>query len=462
MSGPPPPLRPGLPAAQPQPQYPRPNPPRQMSVSAGPPVPPPPASVHSQHSQSTVSSTPGDASRSDNAISLKVMRLRKPELQSCDAVYLEPGDPFYGAADTGPGFGLQPDMLLPPSIGQIFVGETFRCYISLHNNSSAPVRNVCVKLELITQSAKVPLLDNSNSPVRQFPPGTNRDFIVDYALTEEGNHTLMCQVTWADDSSEQPPPAPQQLQQQQQQQYRRIRKMFKFQVAKVLSLKTVKIFTLRDHVFIVLELMNLIPMPLSLALVRLDAEPGFEVVADHSTHNKGSVCFESFNPDEVRRFLFELAPRGGQLAGPPPGGTSALGKLHIEWRTNMGELGQIATNAIQHRGLERKAVEATGVTAEDQVRLQVPFMIRGSIRNHAQTPLDATLVLQAEQAYPLLFSGPARRPLPIIPPGESETFELELVPLAAGIQGVSGVELIDNGSGAVHSLGLLNTVFVEP
>eukprot|EP01062_Namystynia_karyoxenos_P084453 TRINITY_DN9936_c0_g1_i1.p1 TRINITY_DN9936_c0_g1~~TRINITY_DN9936_c0_g1_i1.p1 ORF type:complete len:473 (+),score=130.61 TRINITY_DN9936_c0_g1_i1:89-1420(+) len=439
----PPPLSSGAPPAQPQHGMGHPVPPPPGYPPVGPP-PRPPGSLAppQQQQQQQPQQQAGSGLPVEHALSLKVMRLRRPELDFERAVYLEEGDPMRGIADTN-SYGLQTDLMLPPSFGDIHVGETFRSYISLHNGSATAVKNVAVKVDLLTQSQKVTLTDNQSTPISQLPPGQNRDFIVDYVLNEKDSHTLMCHVTYADD---------------EHLDMKRFRKIFKFPVAKAIDLKGVKIFTLYGHVFIVLELQNLTALPLSVASVRLDPESAYKV-ADHSTHNKGAAWQEMMNPQEVRRFLFELVPCQAAREA-ERGQASALGKVHIEWRTNMGEQGQLVTSTITHRPLDRRDLDLTAV-APERVQLREPFTLRGEVRNNTSFPLESALHLHPERAYPLLFSGAAQRPLPTIPPGGVHQYEIELTPLAVGVQGVSGIELRDLKSDRSVSLLQQCTVYVE-
>lgn len=138
-----------------------------------------------------MSATLGDSQKSDNAqqpVSMKVMRLRKPEFSCQLPVVFEGGDLFgdkpncYISVHTSPAFKRnpqqflqaqrevakqqllsQPDVevneplqldslgfvdrwILPGSFGKIFVGEVFTGYLSLHNSSYNPVKSVSIKV----------------------------------------------------------------------------------------------------------------------------------------------------------------------------------------------------------------------------------------------------------------------------------------------------------------------------
>lgn len=142
----------------------------------------------------------------EHPISLKVMRLRRPECGFSFPVVCEPSD-ILGDESTLKtkyadkslsqkdynnlvldGFAFNEMWTLPNSFGKIFVGETFSSYISLHNFSYHTLKNISLKAELLTGNHRVTLLDLSNSPLPEFQPGTNHDFIVEKPLSEQGMH----------------------------------------------------------------------------------------------------------------------------------------------------------------------------------------------------------------------------------------------------------------------------------
>ena len=186
----------------------------------------------------TGASVPG---RSEHTVALRVMRLLKPELCEPDETYLEEGDVCYealraerdAAAAAAGGFELR----LPSSIGQVHDGEAFRICVSLHNvaaAAAAAARQVALTVDLSMASGKkVSLLAGdakSGSALASFPPRAHKDYILDCPLQEEGAHTLMCNVTYADESVP-----------------RTYRKVFKFNVGRTVRIKDVKLWTISDH-----------------------------------------------------------------------------------------------------------------------------------------------------------------------------------------------------------------------
>jgi hypothetical protein len=70
----------------------------------------------------------------------------------------------------------------------IYVGETFVCYISTSNDGEHPVSNLIFKAEIQTSKGRYPLLDNSKDPMSDLTPGRSYDNVVRHHLSEAGGH----------------------------------------------------------------------------------------------------------------------------------------------------------------------------------------------------------------------------------------------------------------------------------
>ena len=156
--------------------------------------------------------------RSDNPVALKVMRLcgRAPGLR-CPSrrAMATPAD-----AD----FALSGMMMLPQSFGDIYLGETFSCYISMCNCSAVALSNVGLKVEVQTQLQRETLSDSSKaeSSIARFAPQQTLDRIIAYELRDVGIHILICSALYSDAYGEK----------------KYFRKFFKFQVQNPLSMKS--------------------------------------------------------------------------------------------------------------------------------------------------------------------------------------------------------------------------------
>ena len=147
----------------------------------------------------------------EHILSLKVMRLRRPEFQMQQPILVEKDDPLgdlhnsqvtphhdlisyidpHTAAHSSlslEGLGFVDAWALPNSFGRIHVGETFVSYISLSNHSNEPARNVHVKCEIFTGNNRQVLLDLPQSSISELLTNVNHDFIVEQLLSESGSH----------------------------------------------------------------------------------------------------------------------------------------------------------------------------------------------------------------------------------------------------------------------------------
>eukprot|EP00310_Coccolithus_braarudii_P008748 CAMPEP_0183376110 /NCGR_PEP_ID=MMETSP0164_2-20130417/119296_1 /TAXON_ID=221442 /ORGANISM="Coccolithus pelagicus ssp braarudi, Strain PLY182g" /LENGTH=139 /DNA_ID=CAMNT_0025553357 /DNA_START=40 /DNA_END=455 /DNA_ORIENTATION=+ len=133
----------------------------------------------------TAQRPPTDPS-AENPVSLKVMRLCKPTFLNTQPV------PFAGVAQSSADVSsaaasvsehvpvLSEDdcaisgmLMLPQSFGDIFLGETFSCYISLTNISPVDLNQMGLKVEVQTQLQRETLSDSSQpdaGTVARFAP----------------------------------------------------------------------------------------------------------------------------------------------------------------------------------------------------------------------------------------------------------------------------------------------------
>ena len=94
--------------------------------------------------------------------------------------------------------GVTPMLLLPQAFGEIYLGETLSCYVSVGNHSRATARDVGIKCELHTERQRVVLRDDTARPIARLQPGESRDFVVEHDLKELGAHTLVCSAVYTD------------------------------------------------------------------------------------------------------------------------------------------------------------------------------------------------------------------------------------------------------------------------
>ena len=137
-------------------------------------------------------------------------------------------------------------LALPQSFGDIFLGETFSCYISLCNICPISLSMVGLKVEVQTQLQRETLSDSSaaGEAIARFASQQTLDKIIEYDLKDVGIHILICSALYTDAAGER----------------KYFRKFFKFQVNNPLSMKS-KTHVLAPHNEVIVETMLQNAMP---------------------------------------------------------------------------------------------------------------------------------------------------------------------------------------------------------
>ncbi|KXS21234.1 DUF974-domain-containing protein [Gonapodya prolifera JEL478] len=169
------------------------------------------------------------------------------------------------------------------------------------------------------------------------------------------------------------------------------------------------------------------------------------------------------HPTDVRQYLYILHPR--HPSDPLTLTTATLGKLDIQWRGPMGEVGRLQTSQLSRKvpPLETLDVLPGAISPGDVVPLERPFRITVRIRNN--DPADAVrVVLQASGRKAMgsvLLRGPSTYHVGDVPPrGGVREVQLEYVPVVAGLHRVGGFRVVDLISGAAREVEGVAEVFV--
>ncbi|XP_074056381.1 trafficking protein particle complex subunit 13 isoform X6 [Macrotis lagotis] len=207
-----------------------------------------------------------------------VMRLTKPTLFTNIPVTCEdrdlPGDLFNQLMKDDPSTvnGAETLMLgemltLPQNFGNIFLGETFSSYISVHNDSNQIVKDILVKADLQTSSQRLNL-SASNATVAELKSDCCIDDVIHHEVKEIGTHILVCAVSYTTQSGEK----------------MYFRKFFKFQVLKPLDVKTKfynaesDLSSVTDEVFLEAQIQNITTSPMFMEKVSLEPSMMYNVV----------------------------------------------------------------------------------------------------------------------------------------------------------------------------------------
>ncbi|CAN8028429.1 unnamed protein product [Ixodes persulcatus] len=401
----------------------------------------------------------------EQLLALKVMRLTRPSLFStlpvvCDSrdipgsMWLQDLKQDLGAPLGLELFGTGSFLMLPQSFGNIYLGETFSCYMSVHNDSEHTVRDVSVKAELQTDSQKVFLTGKSEgTAVPELPPKSSIDEVIHHEVKDINTHILVCTVNYSSHTGEK----------------LHFRKFFKFQVYKPLDVKTKFYNAESDEVYLEAQLQNITSSPISLEKVALEPSQHFSVCQLNSCADGQSIFGQVnfLNPHDTRQYLFSLSPRVADAAVAPTAsdkrgrsGITSIGKLDIVWRSVMGERGRLQTSQLERIAPGYEDIRLTVDSAPSSVNLEEPFEITCLVTNTCQRTMDLVLMLDNSATSGLLWQGTSGQSLGKLEPQTSLRIKLEAVPFRTGLQGVSGIKLNDTFLKQVYDYDDITSVFV--
>uniref|UniRef100_A0A7D9NKA0 Trafficking protein particle complex subunit 13 n=1 Tax=Xenopus tropicalis TaxID=8364 RepID=A0A7D9NKA0_XENTR len=383
-------------------------------------------------------------------ISYYVMRLTKPTLFTNIPVTCEerdlPGDLFSTLMKDDPSTvkGAETLMLgemltLPQNFGNIFLGETFSSYISVHNDSNQVVKDIQVKADLQTSSQRLNL-SASTAVVSELKPDSCIDDVIHHEVKEIGTHILVCAVSYTTQTGEK----------------MYFRKFFKFQVLLFLDPITT------DEVFLEAQIQNITTSPMFMEKVSLEPSIMYNVSELNTVITNGDGCSTFgtktyLQPLDTRQYLYCLKPKPefAEKAGVIKGVT-VIGKLDIVWKTNLGERGRLQTSQLQRMAPGYGDVRLSIETIPDTVRLEEPFDITCKITNcslYNEKPCHVDPVLDSERTMDLVLEmcntnaihwcGVSGRQLGKLHPSSSLHLTLALLSSVQGLQSVSGLRLTD-------------------
>ncbi|GAA5808755.1 hypothetical protein MFLAVUS_002151 [Mucor flavus] len=428
--------------------------------------------IHSPR-QSSVSS-PNSQSQDDqlpHLLSLKVMRLSRPQLTSTLPIYYESNTEKTSPLVDGleslnisdltashpidrnqcneiqiRDFGLSQMLKLPSAFGNIYLGENFSTFISINNESPFAVQQVGVKIELQTSSQRFVLSDTTTTPLTALEPQKTYDITVAHEIKELGVHILVCSVHYnAPDGKR-----------------RHFRKFYKFQVSNPLAVKT-KLNNLIDgRVFLEAQLQNVSAGPMFLE--RMKFEPSEHFVFEDLNQvvtNNNSVFGDSFiHPQDIRQYLYMLSPKDDQNDRISRT-TNALGKLDIVWRSYMGDLGRLQTSQLTRKAPMLEDLEVQPFLQEPvRVILEHPFKLGIRVKNHSAENMKLVLTAIKTKMGSVLLSGLSSVQLGDVPANQSAETQLEFFPLTSGLQRVGGLRVMDLLSGYTKDIDHVCDIFV--
>uniref|UniRef100_A0A8C5LXL3 Trafficking protein particle complex subunit 13 n=1 Tax=Leptobrachium leishanense TaxID=445787 RepID=A0A8C5LXL3_9ANUR len=357
-----------------------------------------------------------------------LMRLTKPTLFTNIPVTCEerdlPGDLFNNLMKEDPSTVKGAEILmlgemltLPQNFGNIFLGETFSSYISVHNDSNQVVKDIQVKADLQTSSQRLNL-SASTAVVAELKPDSCIDDVIHHEVKEIGTHILVCAVSYTTQTGEK----------------MYFRKFFKFQT---------------DEVFLEAQIQNITTSPMFMEKVSLEPSIMYNVSELNTVYRDDDVGSSTFGtktylqPLDTRQYLYCLKPKAefAEKAGIIKGVT-VIGKLDIVWKTNLGERGRLQTSQLQRMAPGYGDVRLSIETIPDTVSLEEPFQITCKITNcSSERTMD--LILEMCNTNAIHWCGVSGRQLGKLHPSSSLHLTLTLLSSVQGLQSVSGLRLTD-------------------
>lgn len=349
-------------------------------------------------------------------LALKVMCLTRPTLLSPQVITAETTDLPQRAFDNVlkndctavpelPSMAAGQFMLLPQAFRNIYLGETFSSYVCVYNCTSHNINKVRIKADLQTLTTKISLPIHANKDAVTLGPNETLDDIIHHEVKEIGNHVLVCDVSYE---------TPAGLQDS-------FRKFFKFQVVKPLDVQTKFFNSETGEIILEAQIQNKTTGTICLERVELENAEKY-IVTSLNTLPSGESVFGSKNmlqPNNSCQFLYCIKPNMDLVDDIRTlQNETAIGKLDIVWRSNLGEKGRLQTSQLQKSVVEYGDLRVTVVKAKSTVRLGEPFEFVVRISNTSDRSMDLNLNLNTIPKKNMAYTGATEFCVGNIEPGK--------------------------------------------
>ncbi|EDO43914.1 predicted protein, partial [Nematostella vectensis] len=391
------------------------------------------------------------------------MRLTKPSMYTSIPVQCEsqdlPGSIFKDCHDADiasvPGmydFALGDLLVLPQTFGNIFLGETFASYVSVHNDSNQSVKDIVIKTDLQTSSQRLTLSGAANMPVAKLDPQKSYDQVIHHEVKELGTHILVCAVSYSSLAGEK----------------MYFRKFFKFQVLKPLDVKTKFYNAEDDSVFLEAQVQNITSSPMVMESVRLDPSALYTVTDlniapsdPNKTKRQNAMIYEldvgSFlHPNDTRQYLYKLKAKSPIDRNPKVRPYShPVGKLDIVWRTSFGERGRLQTSQLSRVIPAIADLKLTVSQMADAVPVERPFPVSLKLKNTCDRKMDLRLLMTKSKDGAMMWCGTSGKVCSNVGKlTDNSSIFLFFT------QNISGLRVIDKLSGRTYEFDNITSVFV--
>ncbi|KAF1776833.1 Protein of unknown function DUF974 [Phytophthora cactorum] len=337
---------------------------------------------------------------------------------------------------------------------EIFLGNTFSSYISVINPYTCELRDVGLSANIQCANDRVELHDNRYArtgklpppnPVAVLPAGSSLDMVVDYPLNQVGNHVLRVGVAYVDPVTGRASRCGNSTGLQ-----------CRTHCIKFLPLAP---FTAEEMVVhtggkkgerpSIEELLSLSTGPQTLVYPQEELQRVFRVWYDPASDPSlltTQVWWVLFFIDNKCMFLIFVFT--GLLQG-----SQNLGRLHVGWKTSMGEAG-----SVQSQPVMRKVPGASGagqmsevIVAMEELPKEVvvgqPFLAAVSVTNNSTRSLALQLQFRKELMRGIVCSSASHQNLGLMEAKTAQTVWIEFFPNVGGLQVLGGPVCVDIRSG---------------
>ncbi|CAH1756246.1 10527_t:CDS:2 [Entrophospora sp. SA101] len=307
-------------------------------------------------------------------------------------------------------------------LDNIYLGATFNSHFIISNDSFQYARDISIKVELQTNSQRLLLIDTSTGPVSLLDPKKSCEFIIKHEIKELGIHNLTCLITYSTIEGER----------------RLFTKFYKFQVLNPFAVKTK------------VNKNNIDESNQSKDLIKksIDSIP-------ESIFGDGSYL----NPQDIRQYLYMLTPKP-TIDDKTARSTTALGKLDIVWRSNLGETGRLQTSQLARKPPLLDEIELSVISIPSIIELEIPFKLGCRLRNRTSSTLSVIISSIKNKTESVLISGISTIQLGELSPDAYIDFNMEFIPLSPGLQKITGIKITDIISNYTKEIDHFTDIFV--
>eukprot|EP01083_Nonionella_stella_P154886 499610_1 len=306
--------------------------------------------------------------------------------------------------------------------GSVYTGQSLRCIVSVTSIFQAALADVDLRIDINYGAQTIPLV---NSRVEgQFESGACREFLVTQSISQSGEHSLLCNITFSYRSER-----------------RKVQNVYTFGVDRALdmSLRSRSVETVN---FVEARITNLLPEPLILSTVTFNPSEGFECLDENSTEDGQSLFGPSptLKPKGICSFLFQLKSTNGNA----PVMSKSFGSVAVLWQSVGAEGGRSVSDVIP-TSLTRTGstlppdISLTVVRSPARVKLEEPFDSVFEVTNNSAHAREIVVGIAKDRMMSIMPYRTYHQSLGVIQPHCSAQLTYSFLPVATGIHSITGL-----------------------